>query len=147
MNEDNNLRLRYTVIEEDYYKEQNKQNYDQIKKLLEEVGVFLDVSNGELYLSVVYDIYNGVKKRNAGRRRSVFRDENQKNYIHYTYADIVFMLQSMTDKEICEKTGIPQATFYRHKKRLKESLYYKSLDMNRLNDKKYLQSVSGNFAF
>lgn len=144
---ENDLSLHYTVSEKDYFKEQNSQNYDQIKKMLEDVGVFFSVEEDRLCLFISTETYNNVKKRNAGRHKNVFRGENQKNYIHYTYADIVFMLQSMTDKEICEKTGIPQATFYRHKKLLKESRYYKSLDTNRLGDKEYLQSVDGNFAF
>ncbi len=138
--------LCYTITEKEFYKQQNSQNYEQVKKLLEEVGVMLSVENGELSLFVVQELYNVVKKRNAGRHRDILfhQEGGQKDYTkRYDYADIVFMMQTMTDKEICESTGIPQATFYRHKKVMKESGYYKSLNMCRLKDLEYLQSVSG----
>ncbi|WP_298493535.1 hypothetical protein [uncultured Lactobacillus sp.] len=142
--------LHYTITEKEFYKQQNSQNYEQVKKLLEEVGVMLRVENGELTLSVVQEHYDIVKKRNAGRHRNILfhQEGDQKDYTkRYDYADIVFMMQTMTDKEICESTGIPQATFYRHKKIMKESKYYKSLNMNRLKDLEYLQSVNGNVPF
>lgn len=142
--------LHYTVTEKEFYKQQNSQNYEQVKKLLEEVGVRLCIKNEELSLSINQEQYNAVKKRNAGRHRSILfhQEGNQKDYTkRYDYSDIVFMMQTMTDKEICESTGIPQATFYRHKKMMKESGYYKSLNTNRLNDLEYLQSVSGNVPF
>lgn len=143
-----NYSLHYMITEKELYKKQNHQNYEQIKKLLEEVGVILDVDDGKLSLSIFQDTYNEIRKRNAGRRRNIiFRDENHDYDHRYTFADIIYMSQSMTDKEICEKIGIPQATFYRHKKRLKDSSYFKSLDRNRLNDMEYLQSVDGNLSF
>lgn len=144
---DDNLRLHYDVTENELYKEQNRQNYEQIKKLLIDVGIHFNVENGKLYLSVIHDNYNDIKKRNAGRRKKAFSDGSQKGYECYRYADIVFMLQNMTDKEICEKTGISSSTFYRRKKELKESKYYKSLDKNRLGDMEYLKSVDENLYF
>lgn len=144
---DDNLKLHYDVTENEFYKEQNRQNYEQIKKLLIDVGIYFNVENGKLYLSVIRDNYNDIKKRNAGRRKKAFSDKSQKGYECYHYADIVFMLQNMTDKEICEITGISQATFYRRKKELKESKYYKMLDKNRLGDMEYLKSVDGNLYF
>lgn len=56
-------------------------------------------------------------------------------------------MQTMMDKEISNKIEMPIATFYRHKQRLKESYYYRSLDLNRLKDKEYLDGVDNNFVF
>lgn len=145
--ENENLILHYNITEDDLYKKQNHENIERIKELLLDVGVWFDIEDGRLYLGVLSESYNRAKKRNAGKRKRIFRDESKEGYKYYSYADIVFMAQSMTDREICEKTGIPQATFYRHKKRLKESQYYKILDKNKLGDIEYLKSVKGNYYF
>lgn len=144
---DDRLGLTYKVVDSEFFKEQNGQNYAKIKEMLKEVGIYLDITDNVLYLGIMQDIYNKCKTRNAGRRMNTFQNDRKKNNKCYRYADIVFMLQNMTDKKICEKIKIPQATYYRHKKRLLESDYYKSLDVNKLNDKKYLQSVDGNRVF
>ena len=57
------------------------------------------------------------------------------------------MMQTMKDQEIANKIGMPIATYYRHKKTLKDSYYFKSLDLNKLQDKEYLESVSDNLIF
>ena len=53
----------------------------------------------------------------------------------------------MKDEEIIEKIQMKPATFYRHKKEMRETTYYKSLDRNRLGDLEYLKSVEGDFMF
>ncbi|MCI5727793.1 MAG: hypothetical protein MR274_09860 [Clostridium sp.] len=53
----------------------------------------------------------------------------------------------MKNQELADKIAMPIATFYRYKKALKESDYYNSLDLNRLRDKEYLESVPGNYNF
>ena len=49
------------------------------------------------------------------------------------------MMQSMKDKEIAKAIDMPIATYYRHKKRLTDSIAFQSLDPNRLQDKEYLE--------
>ena len=53
----------------------------------------------------------------------------------------------MKDREIAERISMPIATYKRHKKTMKESNYYNSLDLNRLHDEVYLQAQPGNLAF
>ena len=57
------------------------------------------------------------------------------------------MKQTMTDAQLCEKIDMKPATYYRHKKELKESDYYKTLDKNKLSDLNYLKSIPGDFMF
>lgn len=57
------------------------------------------------------------------------------------------MMQIMTDREIAERINMPIATFYRHKKIMKSSSYYKTLDKNKMDDLEYLKSVDGNLMF
>lgn len=139
------LSLHYDVC--DFYgcEDTNRKNYAEIKEFLYQVGISLNIKDGHMHLHINEQAYKKNKKRNAGRKhRFVYSNDN---FSVYKYADIVFMMQSMTDKEICEKINLPQATYYRHKKEMRESTYYKSLDLNRLKDLEYLQSVSGNCIF
>ena len=57
------------------------------------------------------------------------------------------MMQIMTDRETAERINMPIATFYRHKKIMKSSSYYKTLDKNKMDDLEYLKSVDGNLMF
>lgn len=143
-----NLRLCYEVKDSKLHKKQNEENFDTVKKLLKEVGVWLDIKDGEMYISIFASQFLRAKNRYAGRRDKIcsYHDKNGKIEF-YRYSDIVFMLQTMTDKEIAEKIDMKIATYYRHKKKLKESEYFKSLDLNRLQDKNYLESQERNFAF
>lgn len=143
-----NLRLCYEVKDSQLHKKQNEENFDTVKKLLEEVGVWLDIKDGKMYISIFASQFLRAKNRYAGRRDKIcsYHDKNGKIKF-YRYSDIVFMLQTMTDKEIAEKIDMKIATYYRHKKKLKESEYFKSLDLNKLQDKNYLESQEKNFSF
>ena len=139
--------LRYRVTEEPEYKEVNEKNYEKLKALMEEVGVYLDLRDGRLSISVFPNAYRSKRTRNAGRtRRAAFKDD-EAFFEAYRYSDIVQLSQSMGDRELMEMLSMPQATFYRHKKALKESRYYKNLDKTRLNDREYLKSVEGDNIF
>ena len=145
-----NCRLFYKIISEEYFAEQNKKNFEKMKEALDAVGVMLKIDNGELTLAIYPEKYIRTKERNAGRRKKiVWNEESRKKgkYETYKYSDIVFMMQTMMDKEIANKIGMPIATYYRHKKTLKESYYFNSLDLNKLQDKEYLESVSDNLIF
>lgn len=131
-------------------KKQNKENLEKMKEALKAVGVYLDVENGELRLWIYPEGYIRTKERHAGRRKNIAwkqKEYGKGNYESYKYSDIVRMMQSMKDQDLADEIGMPIATFYRHKKALKESDYYKSLDLNRLDEKKYLESVPGNYSF
>lgn len=145
-----NCQLHYKVVSEGCASAMNAQNLEKMKAALEAVGVWLNVDEGELYLSIYPERYIRTKDRNAGRRKkSAWKKEEYKKgkYELYKYSDIVLMMQSMKDQDLAEKIGMPIATFYRHKKTLKESEYYNSLDLNRLREKEYLDGVTGNYSF
>lgn len=144
-------RLRYKLQHgDDTYYELNRKNYKKMKKALKDVGICIDVSDGELNISIDSENYIRTKERNAGRKKSMAlkQEEKKKGRIEpYRYADIVLMSQTMKDQQVADKIGMPIATYYRHKKSMKESDYYQSLDKDRLGDKEYLESVHGNYSF
>lgn len=151
-------RLYYKIVSEGRYTDQNERNLEKMKEALYAVGIWLDVSDGELSLSIYPEGYIRTRGRNAGRRKkAAFTGKKEQLTLtnghtifidgRYKYSDIVLMMQTMKDQEIYEKIGMKSATFYRHKKSMKETEYYKSLDLNRLRDKEYLESVSGNYSF
>lgn len=138
-------RLHYKIVSEGKVAENNAKNFEKMRKALEAVGVRLSMENGELSLEICPEGYIRAKNRNAGRRKKFAW--NRERYEVYRYSDIVFLSQIMKDKELAEKIGMPIATFYRHKKALRESDYFQSLDLNRLREKEYLESMPGNYSF
>lgn len=125
----------------------HQDNYKVMKDALEAVGVYLDVSDDELRLSINPEQYANIKCRYAGRtKKYVWKSDNFEDGF-YKYSDLVLMLQTMNDKDIYEKLGISSATFYRRKRTMINSTFYQALDPNRMNDKKYLENMPGNYAF
>ena len=137
--------LHYNVSEDSYYKDTNQKNYQKMKKALNDVGILLHVENGTLHLSISPEKYIRKRDRHSGKQKKIAW--NREDQTVFKYSDIVFFTQSMKDPEVAAKIGMPIATYYRHKKVLKESEYYKSLDRNRLSDKEYLESVNENYHF
>ena len=144
-------RLHYKLdMSDDLYWDLNNKNYEKMRDALEAVGILLDVDDGELRLSIQPESYIRTKERNAGRRKKVVWNQEAKakgKYELCKYSDIVLLMQTMKDQDLADKIGMPIATFYRHKKTLRESVYYQSLDLNRLREKEYLESVPGNKIF
>ena len=116
--------------------------------------------NLEIFMNV--EEYNKPKKHNvrkAGRKRksAYIPGEVEQHIDHrgetwemnkaYRYADIVYMMQTMKDKDIMSKLNMTQSTYYRRKKDMKNSDYFGNLDKNRLDDKEYLESLPGNSHF
>ena len=144
----NDCRLRYQLSdEEDPYWDLNRRNYKRIKEVLESVGIWFEVEGNELSIGISPEKYIEKKERNAGRSQKVIMKKESDSSDYYRYSDIVYLMQKKKDQDVADEIGVGIATYYRHKKAMKESLYYKSLDLNRLNDKDYLESVSGNFGF
>lgn len=131
----------------------NAENFDAIKKILEDIGIYInnDSDDGIIVISVNGYVCYNKKTRSAGRRDVHGYVDYRKSRYGFgdvcMYSDVVWMLQTMTDKQIAAKIGMKIATYYRHKKALKETGYYKSLDLNRLSDLAYLQSVDGDYFF
>lgn len=141
-------KLRYKLdISDDLYFNAEK-TYLEMRELLEEVGVWLDVKDDVLYLQISTDKYLKIRNRKAGRHtKKAWKKEASKKHEYYKYSDIVYMMQTMNAQEVSERIGMPIATYYRHKKTMEESEYFKSLDLNRLTDKEYLDSVPYNRCF
>ena len=135
--------LRYDVKDHKYSEDSNAENVELMKEALEKVGFYLSVEDGVLSLSMMSGSYATVTTRNAGRRKTFA----WKNGDILRYSDIVLMMQTMTDQEISDKIHMKIATYYRHKKEMRESDYFKSLDQNKLRDEEYLKSVKGNYGF
>ena len=138
------LCLRYHVQEDESAKKTNAMTFETMKAALNEVGINLNVKDGELILSLYPEKYLLKKTRNAGKRKHLIQTEDGKIY---RYSDIISMNQTMKDEEIWKTIGMTSATYYRHKKNMKQSEYYKKLDKTKLADIDYLTSVSGNFFF
>lgn len=145
-----NISLYYRLNQDDADLTQNKENYDKLRRFLGNLGVTLSVNNDSLYLAVDPERYHAHMSRNAGRHVKFFpRPEAGSSHMSdaYLYSDIIYMLQTMTDKDVIRVSGIPQSTYYRHKKIMTASSYYLSLDKNRLCDIDYLKSAEGDFYF
>lgn len=138
-------RLQYNITEDDFYKKSNNQNYEKMKEALNQVGIMLSVENSSLRLSIFPEKYIRAKNRHCGKKKSVAWNNDCSDF--FKYSDVVYWIQTLKDPDVAAKLGMPIATYYRHKKALKESDYYKSLDKNRLEDKEYLDSVEGNRIF
>ena len=150
MKEYGDCRLHYVIVSPERAVESNAKNFEKMKEALDAVGIWLDIDDDNLFLSINSGKYIRTKGRNAGRSKKLVRNMEKKlgdKNIFFRYSDIVLRMQTMKDQELADEIGMPIATFYRHKKVLKDSKYYQSLDLNRLRDKEYLESVPGNYSF
>lgn len=133
--------LTYEVTDSDVKK--NVAKLELMKDALAKVGFSLTVDHNILGIYMDNYDYTVSTTRNAGRKKSKVRF----NGVTIFYSDIVYMMQTMTDKEICNKIQMKIATYYRHKKDMIESTYFRLLDKNRLTDLEYLKSVNWNDPF
>lgn len=140
------LKLRYEVKDVDWAKIDNKENLEPLINIFNEIGVIFELKDNKLTIGI--NGYNFLRKQNryAGRHE-VHSMKSSDTYEFYRFSDIMYMLNTKTDKEIAEIIGMKIATYYRHKKKMKNSNYYKKLNLDKLQDKKYLESQKGNFIF
>ena len=129
-----------------------KENFEPIRKALEEVGVHLNMSADNVLRISIYDYFYYKKNRKAGRKARPTRNTeipsaSVYDWKYYTYADIIHMMQTMTNKEIIQETGIPKSSFYRRMKTLRSSTYYNAIDFTKASDLEYLKSLADNTCF
>lgn len=136
--------LRYHVQEDTYNKKNNAENFEAMKVALDEVGVCLNIKDGKLVIFLNRSKYFRNKTRNAGTKKRRVQKPDGKAY---KYSDIISMSQTMKDVEILKTIGMTTATYYRHKKAMKNSDYYKKVDKTKLSDIEYLKSIEGDFSF
>ena len=120
-----------------------KRGLSEMKEALQSVGVTLKCESGKLSMKMDAKTFINVATRKAGPKRKQIAYPSHKDNKGFSvyYSDIVFMMQTMSDKEIMDELNIPKATYYRHKKTMLESDYYKALDTDKLDDEEYLKSV------
>ena len=137
-------RLHFMLDSKDKsFEKMNIENLEKMQELLSAVGVNLDVTGKDLVISILPSVYHQRKSRGAGRRYKCARNDDG----IVCFSDVVYMMQTMRDQDIADKIGMPIATYRRHKKAMKESSYYQTLDLNRLNDKAYLDQQEGNYMY
>ncbi|MBR5377482.1 MAG: hypothetical protein IK139_09405 [Lachnospiraceae bacterium] len=139
------IRLRYNISKEELDDAVRKKNFENLKSLFEEVGVYMDIKGGNLLLSVFPAEYLKKRTRGAGRRRTVAW--KRRGIEAYRFSDVVYMMKDKNDRQIISILEMPQATYYRHKKNLYLSDYYRNLDRERIADIGYLKSVEGDMIF
>lgn len=130
------------------------QDLAAITAILGEYGIELEIKNERegkvlsIWTKPEYHLERNT--RNAGRRKTFALQKNQDGESlseFYKYSDVIYMMQSKKDDEIMEILGMAAATYYRHKKTMKESEYYKNLEQSKLADQDYLKSVEGDYIF
>lgn len=139
------IRLRYNISKEEIEDAIRQRNFDNLKHLFGDVGIYMDIMGSDLLLSLYPADYLKKRCRNAGRRRAVAW--KRQGIEAYRYSDVVFMMRDKKDRQIINILDMPQATYYRHKKMLYKSEYYKNLDRGKLSDIDYLRSVKGDKIF
>lgn len=153
-NECRNLSLSYQIAEDKFQKAINQESFQRIKELLYDVGVNLrvDMENSTLRLSLNGSKYYRVVKRGAGSRSQVVHVPNglppNGNTNMCTYADVVYLLASgLNNIQLRDKLKMSNGSYWRHKREMVQSVYYKSLDQERLGDLDYLRDLPGNRYF
>lgn len=124
--------------------ENTRREHEDVFKKLERVGVTFSFSF-KRYFSINFDedVYNTVVLRGAGRKKVAAVSEKGNPV---TCAEVLLMMKNMTDYEIMEKINMRKATYYRHKKAMLESDWYRdharNLDLNDPNLTAYITKIS-----
>ncbi len=121
-------------------RDKNIEDAKLIQDILFKHGITFNMDDDEMSIYINHRDYNRINSRNAGRKKKRQRRADGSGECYY-YSDIVHMMQSMTDLEIIDHTGIAPATYNRHKKVMVNSPYYKLIDKKRAGDLEYLRSV------
>ena len=125
--------------------EENRARFELVKKTLSELGVLFEVENKTLFVSINPETYADLTRKTAGRRTRVVKmtGENVSGDGLCRYSDVLNMLQTMSDKDVCEKLGMSQATYFRHKKKMLENDLVRSVDRHLLKDPVKLKKALG----
>lgn len=119
----------------------------ELQEALSLVGVMLYTDDNSVTIKLNPDKYSSVKDRAAGRRRKMTLKKASEKYEPYRYSDIILMMNTMSDKDIMETIKMTEPTFYRHKRTMVNSDYYKNLDNAKIGNADYLKSLVGNNVF
>jgi len=144
-----NALLKYNITENEEDKKKNKESLIKFQDILLKSGIHLDISDDKLIIYMNVEDYTrnqtryaGIKKEERLKEEGILSDSN-----FYHYSDIILMLEKMKDDEIMEEIGMKRATYYRHKKSMYESNYWRLIDKSKLSDEKYLKEQPFNLVF
>lgn len=136
-----NIKLEFTI---ENSLSNRSQNLNAMNEVLTHVGVVLKIENNKLTIAIDEGKYNKIKVRNAGRKRVKITKEDGESY---RYSDILNLLLEYDDKDICKLLKMNIATYYRHKKKMMESNYMRTIDSKRLTDRSYIETHENNDEF
>ena len=127
------------------------ESVDKLKEALSHVGIELNYTKSTLTISVDPQNFVRAYTRKSGpkdKKRTFKTNEIGVKGDTVQYSDVVtMMLKKMKDTEIMAEFNMPPATYYRHKKAMMNSDYYKSIDWDRVNEDGYLEGLLFNEAF
>lgn len=111
-----------------------------IQSLLAKTGFTLTLTENCLTIKLDPEKYNRQLRLNAGRK---IRLSN------YKYSDLIYMMfvENLSDYEIMDRIGMKKATYYRHKAKMLESPFYKTLNVDLELTKEYLEQLPCNEYF
>ena len=127
------------------------ESVEKLKEALSHVGIDLEYTKSTLTICVDPQNFVRAYTRKSGpkdKKRTFKTNEIGVKGETVQYSDVVNMLlDKMKDTEIMAELNMPPATYYRHKKALMNSDYYKSIDWDRVDEDGYLEGLLFNEAF
>ena len=146
--------LVYEVKEREEDAKKNSFSLPRFQEILKKAGIHLEVDDGTLRIFLIPEDYVRNQTRYAGVRRKT-RKKNAEGATYdeniYRYSDIVALWgEGKKEEEMLNLTGMPRATYYRHKKALLESNFYalyKTLGDEEKKDRVALKMIPYNRPF
>ena len=109
-----------------------KEDVDRAIKELSALGVLLSYSVAKDDDTVSISMRVKTNPRKAGRKKEIPCE-------YYTALEVIAMMGTHKDAEVMKKVKMKRATYYRTKKKLKESTLYKAIEEDgNLNNPEYL---------
>ncbi|MCB5666557.1 hypothetical protein, partial [Mediterraneibacter gnavus] len=111
------------------------ENLKLMQDALATLGVRLNIKEGEISLLMHTSNFVDRKTRRAGRKRTyALKEQEQGNYTAdaYRFSDVILLIEEKGDKETQIILGMSESTYFRHKKKMKASEYYNSLDPQKM---------------
>ncbi|MBR4344512.1 MAG: hypothetical protein IKP88_17735 [Lachnospiraceae bacterium] len=137
--------IKYTVQDVPGFEKFNEKNLPVIIEALKAIHINLSITDNEMSLFIPASYYNEYHNRNAGRRKKIMSKSGEyevyelygKKKEFYSgdklmYSDILPLMLKQSDAGLIKQLNIPRATYYRHKKALMDSQYYKSIPKEKM---------------
>lgn len=124
---------------------ETQERFRLVRETLSELGVLFEVEKGTLFVSINPEVYAGLTRKTAGRRTKAVRMEGEDSVGDglCRYSDVLYLLTKMGDREVREKLGMSQSTYFRHKKKMLKNELVRSIDRHILKDLERLKEALG----